>query len=87
MASGDTVFSSGPHSIATLLSGKNPKDIGNSDLEGYRVKLRSLLSGSDPNIREIDHIAINVCNSDTGQSVPSSPFDKTKTYDLIIKEH
>jgi len=79
MASGDTVFECDGMSVARLLSGHTPEGPGNFTAGPNDGWLASFIGdGGATVVGEIYHKA---------SPAPTVPFDSTKTYDVIIKEH
>jgi hypothetical protein len=83
MASGDTVFQRDGLAVVKDVEGRNPFGSdkysgGVSGWDGFRV---ALVKGSGSDATELTDL---VSASSGGTT---SPFDVTKTYDVIIKEH
>jgi hypothetical protein len=79
MASGDIVFEADNLEVDRLLSGYFPSGPGNYSTpvqDGWTVSLNG--DGGRTVLGELFH---------TASPAPSVPFDKSKTYDVIIKEH
>ena len=80
MASGDTVFEADAVTVFKNVAGKGAGLTSISGAgNGYRVGLGGTISGAEVSINDL----VVVANSGS----ISSPFDPTKTYDVIIKEH
>jgi len=74
MASGDTVYQCDSTQVRTNMDGKDP---GRNTGNGFQTTLQ----GSDGTVASIFDI-IGVSSGSL-----STPFDASKTYDVIIKEH
>jgi hypothetical protein len=81
MASGDTVFEADNMTVFKHVEGKNAglPEITSTLGNGYRVSMGVGLSPTGEMVIR-DLIVM-------GATPSASPFDPTKTYDVIIKEH